>query len=447
VTRRGPRTALLAKEARELLLGPAPWPLLLGLSLLVGASFRQAVHLYSEVSRAAVGAPEMGAGLSPFEGVLVPTFGALYLATTLLWPFVAIRQLAGDVRSGALGLVVQTPLGLRAPLAAKVLVLVAAFLVILAVPLSAAALWRAMGGHVSAVELLGLAAGHLLYAVIVIGLSLAATAWTDSAPAASLVVLGATVGSWALDFAAAGQGGPASALAAASLTDVLRPWERGLFLSANTVRWSGVAAILIALAAVRLRPGLAPADRLGRAGLLVAAGIVVVALSARVRPSFDFSENMRNSFDPGIERALAGLTEELHVNARLSPEDPRSAELERALLSKLRRSVKRLRIEVASDSGSSFGPGEDERYGEVVYAYAGRSETSRSTSPREVVPIILGLAQVPVPPPSGRVSGGHPLVARDAWSGPWFYGILPGLVLAGAVARRRRLSRTEGGKR
>lgn len=444
---RGPRAALLAKEARELLLGQGYWPLLLGLSLLVGASFRQALHLYGEASRAAAGAPEMAAGLSPFDGVLVPTFGALYLATTLLWPFVAIRQLAGDVRSGALGLLVQTPLGLRALLAAKLAALAGGFLVALAIPLSAVALWRAMGGHVDGVELLGLVAGHALYALVVVALSLAATAWTESAPAASLVVLGATVGSWAVDLAAAGQDGALALLGTASLTQVLRPWEHGLFLAANAVRWVAVSAVLIGIAAVGLRRGLTGSQRSWGVAALATAGVLALVLSTTVRPSVDYTEDHRNSFDPALEHALSRIPGELLVAARLSTEDPRRDELERALLSKLRRAVRHVRIEVAADSGGTFGPGEDEDYGEVVYSYAGRSEMSRSTSPREVLPIILALAgeAAPAVPPS--VYPGYPLVPRDVWSGPWFYGILPGLILAGAAVRWWRLAGPEGGAR
>jgi len=253
---KGVGAALLAKESRELLLGPGLWPLLLGLSLLVGISFRQALHLYGEASRAAEGAPELAAGLSPFDGILVPTFGALYLGTTLLWPFVAIRQLSGDVRSGALALLVQTPVRLSALLAAKVLVLGGAFLAALAIPLSAVAIWRALGGHVSAAELAGLVAGHALYALVVVALSLAATAWTESAPAASLLVLGATVGSWAVDLAAAGEAGLLGWLGSVSLTRVLQPWEKGLFVGASAAGWMVAAVVLLALARVGLRPGM-----------------------------------------------------------------------------------------------------------------------------------------------------------------------------------------------
>ena len=240
---------------------------------------------------------------------------------------------------------------------------------------------------------------------------------------------------------------PSRLLGTVSLTQVLRPWERGLFLAANVVRWLAVSAILLAIAAVGLRPGLARAQRLARVALLASAGAVVLALSVTLRPAVDYTEDRRNSFDPAVEAALARIPGELRVAARLSVSDPRRDELERALLSKLRRSVKHVRIEVASDSGGTFGPGEDEDYGEVVYSYGGQSEMSRSTSPREVLPIILALAGEAAPGMSTSRYPGYPFAPRDAWSGPWFYGILPGLILAGAAARWWRLAGPEGGAR
>ena len=48
-------------------------------------------------------------GLSPLDGVLVPSLGAWYVGITLLFPFVAIRVLSQEKASGALRLLVQLP--------------------------------------------------------------------------------------------------------------------------------------------------------------------------------------------------------------------------------------------------------------------------------------------------------------------------------------------------
>jgi hypothetical protein len=102
---------LLAKELRELATGRALWTMLLILCPLIGASFFQAVSLYGEASAAAKDSPTLASGLSPLDGVLVPTFGALYLAVTLLFPFVAIRALGREKETDALvALLRETPL-------------------------------------------------------------------------------------------------------------------------------------------------------------------------------------------------------------------------------------------------------------------------------------------------------------------------------------------------
>src|SRR6516165_6061338 len=91
---------LLVKECWGVITGRALWTMLLILCPLVGYSFFQAVSLYGEASAAARDAPALATGLSPLDGVLVPTLGAFYLAVTLLFPFVAIRALGREKETG-----------------------------------------------------------------------------------------------------------------------------------------------------------------------------------------------------------------------------------------------------------------------------------------------------------------------------------------------------------
>src|SRR5215475_5044537 len=81
---RAPLAPLLAKELWEILGGRALWLLLLLVCPLVGYSFVQAVSLYGEASAAGLQSPALAVSLSPLDGVLVPTFGAFYVAVTLL---------------------------------------------------------------------------------------------------------------------------------------------------------------------------------------------------------------------------------------------------------------------------------------------------------------------------------------------------------------------------
>ena len=93
--------AVFAHELRRLFAGRAWWAMLFLLAPLAGYGFVEAVRLFGEASRTALQFPEMARGMTPLDGILVPTLGAFYLGTTLLFPFVAIRALGQDKESGA----------------------------------------------------------------------------------------------------------------------------------------------------------------------------------------------------------------------------------------------------------------------------------------------------------------------------------------------------------
>lgn len=120
---------LFAKEWRELTASRAYWLLLVFIGPLVGNSFITAVNLYAEASGIGGGAAALAQGLTPLDGILVPTFGAYDLAITLLFPFVAIRLIAAEKESGAWKLALQLPANLNVAITAKVLALLAGWLV------------------------------------------------------------------------------------------------------------------------------------------------------------------------------------------------------------------------------------------------------------------------------------------------------------------------------
>jgi ABC-2 type transport system permease protein len=181
VVRRAPIQPLLAKELREIASGRALWTMLLILCPLVGYSFFQAVSLYGEASAAAVDAPVLGSGLSPLDGVLVPTFGGLYLAATLLFPFVAIRTLGREKESGALALLVQLPYRLPALIAAKLAAVFVGWIAAVICAASALPVWLALGGHLHIPETFDLVIGHALYGVLVGAIALFSASISESA--------------------------------------------------------------------------------------------------------------------------------------------------------------------------------------------------------------------------------------------------------------------------
>ena len=120
---------LAAKEFRELMASRAFWLLLLMIGPLVGHGFITAVDTYAEASGIGGGPSALAQGLSPLDGILVPTFGAYDLAVTLLFPFVAIRLVATEKASGAWKLLLQSPASAGAMLLAKGLTLLAGWLI------------------------------------------------------------------------------------------------------------------------------------------------------------------------------------------------------------------------------------------------------------------------------------------------------------------------------
>jgi hypothetical protein len=142
--------------------------------------------------------------------------------------------------------------------------------------------------------------------------------------------------------------------------------------------------------------------------------------------SSDVSEDKRNSFPAADQRALAGLSKPLIITVHLAPEDPRYVDLQRNVLSKLERTVPNVTIRLVTAGQSVIGSAGEESYGEIEYSYSGHSAKSRSTSHREALPLLYGLAGIPVPvPQTGEDYPGYPLVA-DGWIALlWFFAALP----------------------
>jgi hypothetical protein len=136
---------------------------------------------------------------------------------------------------------------------------------------------------------------------------------------------------------------------------------------------------------------------------------------------------------------LASLAGPLDVTIHLAPEDPRYADLQRNVLAKLERAMPNVSIRLADGRQTPATNSGDDSYGEVEYAYAGRSDISRSTSPREILPLLYGLAAVSPPAPSpGGSYPGYPLAPNGQVALLWFFCGLP-LLIALAWWRSRRL--------
>src|SRR5712672_580850 len=425
-----PLTPLLVKELWEILSGRALWTMLLLMCPLIGYSFFQAISLYGEASAAGLQSLVLAASLSPLDGVLVPTLGASYVAVTLLFPFVAIRVLGQEKESGALRLLVQLPYRSSTLIAAKLAAVLAAWVLSSVPAFSALAIWRMLDGHLSAPETLNLLFGHLLYGLLVGAIALFAASVSDSAATAAIVTLAFTIGSWVLDFTVAGQPGWMEWLARLSLTLVLRPFEHGLLPIGLIAGAAAVIGAFVVLAGLWMPPGVSTRIKFMRSAGIIIAAVALVSLASQITTSIDVTEDRRNSFATADQRTLAKLGDPLSVTVHLAPEDPRYLDLNRDVLAKLKRVMPNVAIRLAARRQSFTDTTSDESYGAMEFAYGGRTETTRSTSPSEILPLLYGLAGVdlPVPIPDGEYPG-YPLIADSDITLAWYFGGLPLLLV------------------
>jgi ABC-type transport system involved in multi-copper enzyme maturation permease subunit len=420
---------LLSKEFRELFASRAFWLLLLFVGLLVGHGFITAVSLYAEMSGSG-GPAALPQGLNSLDGVLVPAWGAYDLAATLLFPFVAIRMISSEKESGALKLLLQLPGPLISKVTAKGLVLLFAWIIAWSPGLVAILLWRSYGGHVYAPETLNLLAGHLLRGLLSGGLAVAAAALADSAASAAIITLAFTVGTWALDFIAAGRGGFVQQLASYTPTAALRSFEQGL------LRWNAVVVFVVlscaafGVAVIWLNTGRTTGARLLRTLLLLVVTAGAVWIGSGLRASSDVSENRRNSFSAVDEARLRGIDQPLKITVFLSPEDPRLTDFEQNVLRKLRRSLNKLEVDYAASSRTGLFESGDEHYGEIWYELGGQKIVDRSTIEEVVLEQIYQLAGVNAPERSiDDGFPGYPLATQPKRAAAIFYVVWPLLVI------------------
>lgn len=429
--RGAPRGSLWRKEMRELLLGRGLWAALMISVLLSGYSYIQAAQLYGQASRAAENSPELGRGLSPLDGILVPTFGGLYLISTLLYPFVVIRTLGAEKQSGAVQLLLQLPYSLTDLLGAKLAAAVAAWAMLISPCLVAIGLWMFQGGHVAAFETANLLLGHFLFALVIAGVALAAAAAARSAASASIAAIGVSLGFWVLDFAAVGEDGLLKDLSAWSLTRVLKSFEAGIFSLGLMLAALCASFGLTALAGVWLRPDWSQAKKLAHSLLVVSLTVLAAAGSTQAPFYRDATEDRRNSFSPGDEALLRTLDGRLTIRVYLAPSDPRVYDLERNILGRLRRTIRHVSVNYQDMNANRFLPGEDD-YGKVVYSYDGREAISRSASEQEVLPLLYQLAGVTKKPGEREAPyPGYPLAASSRPAEIVFYYLLPAIAAAG----------------
>ena len=422
---------VLAKELRELLVSRALWAMALVGALLVGFSFLQAVHQYSDSSASAVRLPQLAVNLNPLDGIVIRVFAGVYLMNTFLLPFVAIRAIGNEKQTGALKLALQMPVGIYRLVAIKLIALFIGWAIALLPVFSALTIWGLLlGGHLYWPELLSVLLGHALYALVIVGISFLAAAITESSATAAIVALALTIGSWILEFAGNTSTGLVRAVASFSLTPALRGLEQGLVGSPTAIALAVLAFGLLALTVVWLPPGVSRREKLLRSGAVAGVAAQALLLAVQLPIYADVTEDQRNSFNPADSRALRQMTRELKVNVNLATNDARFLDLQRNVLTKLQRTAPHVTITYAETSTSSLlGGTSGANYGLVTYTYAGKQGTSRATTAREVLPLIEALSGQTVVLDAVRAYPGYPLQTNADGSAVWFYVVLPMLAV------------------
>jgi ABC-type transport system involved in multi-copper enzyme maturation permease subunit len=422
---------LFGKERRELASSRAWIVLLVVLGPLVGHAFVTAVESYAEASGAGGGPAALAQGLSPLDGIIVPVFGAYAIAGILLFPFVAIRLVSSEKQSGALKLLLQTPSSLGTTLVIKVLLLVGAWIVAWTPGLIALALWRWYGGHLAAPEVGSVLLGHLLRAILICSLAIAAASATDNAATAAVVTLAVTLGTWALDFIAQVRGGVALVLDAYTPESALRTFETGEIRLAIVLVTLALALGALGLAALWLHPGRRRRTQIGGSVAVVVATVIAAWATAQPRMSWDLSEDRRNSFSPADARALSAIRVPLRVTVYLAPEDPRLADLERGVLRKLRRTLPSVEVQYVARGNTGLFARPGDHYGEVWYAVNGKQAMTRSTTEPIVLETVYSVAGITAPTnDAASAYSGYPLVARPRVASLICYLLWPCVVLA-----------------
>lgn len=432
---------LLKKEWRELMSSRSWWVMLALIGPLVGVSFISAVRSYAEASGQRGTVAGLADALFPLDGVVAPTFSAYEIAASFLLPFVAIRAIAGDRTSGALKLELQQGMPPLSMIGAKALVLGAGWLVAGVPIVLAGLLWASYGGSLYAPEIGSLALGHLLNAGIVIALAAAAASLSEHPSTAAILVLAFTVGTWVLSFVAAFQGGIWEEIAGYTPSEMLQASRRGL------VRLDLVLAALVlitaalVLAAAWMRLGVPTRRKAAESAVILGVAAAFAVAASFAKPSWDVSENERNSFAEPDAAILSRITAPLMIEAHLAPEDPRRFDLEKQTLSKLRRTMPNLTVAYVSGSATGLFEQASEHYGEIWYDLGGKRIVGRAATTDGVLDAIYELAGVQPPREAEAGHRGHPLAAQPTGAMPVFYVVWPLAVLGlGLFLQRRRFS-------
>lgn len=435
--------ALFCKELRELIATKSFWVMLVVLCPLVGFSFMEAVFLYGNAGESIMGNELLLGRLSPLEGVVVPTFSAMYMSEVFLFPFVAIRLLGVEKQFGSLKFLLQVTPSLLAPIFVKVITALLAFTVSLLPAAAAIAAWHSMGGYWNSQEILVLVLGHFLFALLIASIAFFSVAVTDSPQTAAIVTLTFTISSWVLEFAGQNQS-TLNSVSWLSMTAHLRLFESALFSLQTVLGFLIASAAFLLLSAIWLRAADSAQQKLSKT-LLLMVGVSLAAFIAHESFYFkDYSENRINSFHPQNEAELRKLNKPLRIEIHLDPDDSLAVDYERTFLSKLRRVVKDFTVVYVKPQERGPNGIEDPRYGEINYDYNGVRLQSHDVGARRALEVLHFLTGTRLEGEVDSPYPGHPIKGDASKFRFLFYVLMPTFIVLIWFALQKLLKQKRG---
>jgi hypothetical protein len=437
----------MSRELAIALRSRATWGVVALAALIVGHGFVLAVDLFSAASRSALTSSLQAKEMDPLLGIVRPTLGGIDLALSLLAPVSATRILSIEKERGSFG-ALALQVGSTSTVVLRKAVAAACATALLLLPaLGCFALYRALGGHIDLLETSVAVLGELLHLFLIVGVSMAAAAWTSSFAQAATIAVAISLTSWMID---SGEGFAALAwLGRAEVWSIERhvaPFARGV-VGLGALGWlltASAGALGVSLIGARCDWPLGRRALVAIPIVVITAG--VMAALGGVRRAYDWTEERRASLPPAVVTALRGIHAPIALDVELDRDDSRRRQLEADVVAKLLLARPDAVISFPLDErGSSAFAARDDRYGRIAIRVGGALRETRSTSRKELMTLVLEAAGVPLPDWTMPPYPGFPTVIEGtARRGMLLsaYGLFPlSLLGIGIVLSRKRSGR------
>lgn len=435
-----PFLILSLKEIKDTFFSKTALLFLVLVSFIVGYGFLTAVGLYSEQSLSAVNNLLYARGFEPVPGVFGPTYGGLFVLFSLFLPFVIIPLVSLEKEHNTLSILTQLPFSFKDILTAKIIASFLFLLFVLMFTFPCIILWRIYGGHIPLNELFLLISGYLLYGMFVVSVSFFSASLFDSTANASIFSIFLIISSWVIDFGRNMNISPhLSSISGWTVTRVLKYFENGILSFTAVMYFVLISSVFFVLAYILLRFDLKGKWKSISSTIILF--LLAMFIISHITLNVDMTESHRNSFSPGISKALKKVPN-LEIDVYMEKGDSRFEDYQRSFLKKLALVRNDVRVKIMT------GKELKKNYGLFVYKVNGKSGKTYSNSEQEIFPIIFGLAGISAGHGNKETKfPGYPLVVKEKLSiiQYTYYLLIPLLMILAFVVKnfkfRRRIEK------